>query len=136
MEDGLAKVRSVFTDGPAAQAGMIVGDTITDIDNVPVKGLATEQVISKLRGPPNTDVRIKIARKNRDNLIDITLTRTPIMAPSLAQLKVKVRDGSLLVEAVGPLPVLDFNIDNQRQWSKYRMANSISTAATTPGSLS
>ena len=110
MEDGLAKVRSVFTDGPAAQAGMIVGDTITDIDNVPVKGLATEQVISKLRGPPNTDVRIKIARKNRDNLIDITLTRTPIMAPSLAQLKVKVRDGSLLVEAVGPLPVLDFNI--------------------------
>jgi len=109
MEDGLAKVRSVFTDGPAAQAGMIVGDTITDIDNVPVKGLATEQVISKLRGPPNTDVRIKIARKNRDNLIDITLTRTPIMAPSLAQLKVKVRDGSLLVEAVGPLPVLDFN---------------------------
>ena len=55
-------------------------------------------------------VRLKIARRNRDNLTDITLTRTLITAPSLAQLKVKVRDGALSVEAVGPLPVLDFNI--------------------------
>src|SRR5216683_157909 len=39
MEDGLLKVVSPIDDTPAAKAGILAGDVITQVDDTPVKGL-------------------------------------------------------------------------------------------------
>jgi membrane-associated protease RseP (regulator of RpoE activity) len=106
MEDGRARVRSVYLGGPAAQAGIVPGDTITNIDDVPVNGLTAEQVIRKLLGPVHTGVRLKIVHNDQSNAVDISMVRAPL--PSNAQLRVRVNDGKLIIEAVGPFPVFDF----------------------------
>jgi CubicO group peptidase (beta-lactamase class C family) len=106
IEDGLVKVRSVYPGGPAARAGIVPGDTITRIDDFSVNGLTAEQVSSKLRGPAHTGVRLKIVHKDQNDAVEMDLVRA--LLPSNAQLSVRVNDSKLMIEAVGPLPVFDF----------------------------
>jgi len=75
MENGLVKVVSPIDDTPAAKAGILAGDVITQIDGEPVKGLALDSVVAKLRGPAGTKVTLAIARQHKPTPLDITLTR-------------------------------------------------------------
>src|ERR1700727_2281825 len=63
MEDGLIKVVSPMEDSPAAKAGIIANDTITQIDDQAVHGLTLNQAVDKMRGPVDTKIRLKIIRK-------------------------------------------------------------------------
>jgi carboxyl-terminal processing protease len=74
--------------GPAARAGMIAGDIITEIDGSPVAGLTLDPVLARLRGAPGTSVRLKLADK------EVTVVRELIRQPG-ARLKVEVVDGAL-----------------------------------------
>src|SRR5205085_11137990 len=89
------------------QAGITKGDVITDIDGEPLGGTTIDQVIGKLRGPPGSRLRLKIARTGQENPIEITLTRVPVYVPGV-ELDVRVDGGKLIAEAVGRWPVLDF----------------------------
>jgi CubicO group peptidase (beta-lactamase class C family) len=106
MEEGHVKVRSVYRGGPAARAGIGSGDAITHIDDVSIEGLTAGQVSSKLLGPAHTVVRLKVVHKDQNNAVEISLVRA--LLPSNAQLRVRVNDGKLQIEAVGPFPVFDF----------------------------
>src|SRR6478672_9380605 len=75
MEDGLVKVVTPIDDTPAAKAGMLSGDVITQIDDDAVQGLTLEQAVAKMKGPPNSKTRLKIKRKGVDDPIDISLVR-------------------------------------------------------------
>ena len=75
MEEGLVKVVAPIDDTPAAKAGILSGDLITQIDDDAVQGLSLEQAVNKMKGAVNTKTRLKIMRKGKDALIDVTLTR-------------------------------------------------------------
>src|SRR6202142_2453817 len=60
MEDGLVKVVAPMDDTPAAKAGIMSGDLITQIDDDAVQGLTLEQAVNKMKGPVNTKTRLKI----------------------------------------------------------------------------
>src|ERR1700733_9332628 len=75
MENGLVKVVSPMDDTPAAKAGILSGDLITQINDDAVQGLTLEQAVNKMKGPPNTQTRLKIKRKGVDKPLDISLTR-------------------------------------------------------------
>jgi C-terminal processing protease CtpA/Prc len=100
-------VRSPIAGGPSARAGVKAGDVVSEIDDVPTQGLAIDPVIAKLRGSAGAPVRLKIARKDQDKPIDVTIVREVIRAAG-AQIEVKVVDDELVVTAVGPWPVFDF----------------------------
>ena len=51
-------------DTPAAKAGVLSGDVITHIDDEAVQGLGLEQAVSRMKGRPNSKIRLKISRKN------------------------------------------------------------------------
>ena len=91
----------------AADAGIKARDLITDIDGEPVKDLKINQIIGKLRGTVNSQVRLKISRSGLDNPIDVVVTRAPIYVPAV-ELKISIETGKLLIEASGAWPVLDF----------------------------
>ena len=82
------------------------GDIITEIDDTPVKGLTLSQVIARLRGPVNSQTRLKISRA-QDAPIEIAVTRAPIYIPAV-ELQVKIEAGNLVAEATGTWPILDF----------------------------
>ena len=63
MEDGLIKVVSPIDDTPAAKAGILAGDLITQLDGEPVQGLTLNQAVEKMRGPVNTKITLTIMRK-------------------------------------------------------------------------
>ena len=91
MEDGLVKVVSPIEDTPAYRAGIKSGDLIVQLDGVSVKGLSIGDAIKKMRGKPDTQIKLSISRKGESGLVDITLTRAIIKNPSV---KYKLTDAA------------------------------------------
>ena len=78
QENGIIKVVSPIDDTPAARAGIRSGDLITTIDNTTVQGLSLNDAVDKMRGPPNSSIRLIIKRENVDKPIEVTLQREVI----------------------------------------------------------
>jgi carboxyl-terminal processing protease len=85
MEDGLLKVVSPIDDTPAAKAGILAGDVITQVDGTPIKGLTLSQAIDKMRGAPGTEVRLEIMRVDQAAPLSLTLTRQIIRVATVRQ---------------------------------------------------
>src|SRR5881396_3314864 len=83
MEDGLVKVVAPIDETPAARAGIMANDLISHIDDEPVQGLTLNQAVEKMRGAPNTKVKLRIVRKGADKPIEISLTRDIIRVRSV-----------------------------------------------------
>ena len=75
MEDGLVKVVTPIDETPAAKAGMLSGDVITQIDDEAIQGMTLEQAVSRMKGPANSKIRLKVARKGSAAPIDIAIVR-------------------------------------------------------------
>ena len=75
MEDGLVKVVTPIDDTPAAKAGMLSGDVITQIDDEAIQGMTLEQAVSRMKGPANSKIRLKVARKGAAAPIDVAIVR-------------------------------------------------------------
>jgi CubicO group peptidase (beta-lactamase class C family) len=109
MQDGLLNVLSPIRDAPAARAGVMANDIITHLDDEATRGITLNQALEKMRGPVNTEIRLRIVRKGQDEPIELTIVRAPIRLQGAgADLQVAVKDGKLQIEVTGALPVLDF----------------------------
>jgi carboxyl-terminal processing protease len=75
MENNLVKVISPIDGTPAAKAGILAGDVITQIDGKPIEKLALDAVVAKLRGTVGSKVTLDIQRANIAKPIVVTLTR-------------------------------------------------------------
>jgi carboxyl-terminal processing protease len=75
MEEGLIKVVAPIDETPAAKAGIMANDLITHLNDEPVQGLTLSQAVDKMRGAPNTKIKIKIMRKGQDKPIEVSITR-------------------------------------------------------------
>jgi carboxyl-terminal processing protease len=75
MEDGFVKVVAPIDDTPAAKAGIMSGDVITQIDDEAIQGLTLDQAVNKMKGPPNSKIQLKIIRKASDKPIEIAIMR-------------------------------------------------------------
>src|SRR5438309_4154405 len=75
MEDGLIKVVAPIDDTPAHKAGIMANDIISHIDGEPVQGLTLNQAVDKMRGNPNTGIKLTIVRKGADKPIEISIIR-------------------------------------------------------------
>ncbi len=100
MEDGAVKIIAPTEDSPADRAGLKAGDYITHLDNVLIYGGTLDEAVEKMRGKPNSTIRLTIVRPGRDKPFDVTLTREII---KLQPVKWEIRD------RVGVLNVNAFN---------------------------
>ena len=76
MEEGLIKVIAPIDDTPAARAGILANDIVTQIDGEPVQGMTIDQAVDKMRGPVKTSVKLTIRRKAEP--LELKLTRETI----------------------------------------------------------
>lgn len=82
-DNGLIKIISPIDDTPAAKAGILSGDVITEIDGQSARALTFDQAADKMRGPPNSTVRIKIVRGPAKDTKEFKLVRDVIKVRSV-----------------------------------------------------
>lgn len=80
-EDNRVTVVQVFKDTPAAKAKIKAGDKIVGIDGEPLTGMNLDQVVSKMKGEPGTEVTITILRD--DKTFEVNINREVIDLPDL-----------------------------------------------------
>lgn len=78
MENNLVKVISPIDDTPAAKAGILPGDYISQLDGEQVEGLTLREAVDRMRGPVGSDIVITVIRKNVKEPFDITIKRAII----------------------------------------------------------
>src|SRR6202051_973808 len=83
MEEGLIKVVAPIDETPAAKAGVMANDIITQLDGEQVQGLTLNQAVEKMRGPVNTKIKLTIMRKGADKPIEGTIMRDVIRVKSV-----------------------------------------------------
>ena len=83
MEDGFVKIVTPLDDSPALRAGLRAGDLIVKIDDTPTKGMRLIDAVKRMRGKPNTDITLTIARKGEPKPLVITATRAVIRIQSV-----------------------------------------------------
>jgi carboxyl-terminal processing protease len=72
-----------YENSPAAIAGLLPGDIITEIDNKSIKGISSDQVSELLRGEPETSVQLKVKRPGEENTLSFTVIRKEIKRNSV-----------------------------------------------------
>jgi C-terminal processing protease CtpA/Prc len=69
-------IASVVPDGPAARAGIRVGDQIVAIGDVPTSKIRTvQEFLRKVSGPPGSEIELQLKRTQTDSLLRVRLRR-------------------------------------------------------------
>lgn len=67
-----------YVDGPAYNAGMLPGDIIYMVDDVDVTGMDIDKVVSMMKGPEGTIVKVTVVRDGEADPVELTITRGKI----------------------------------------------------------
>jgi carboxyl-terminal processing protease len=78
-----SRVAVVFDEGPAASAGLKVGDIITRVNDKPVGGKNVDEIVDQVRGPEGTSVELTIVREGNPNPIHLKIRRAQIVVPTV-----------------------------------------------------
>ncbi len=71
-----------YEGNPAHSAGLRAGDKIISIDGKSMKGLASDEVSSSLKGPKGTTIKIEVERE-KEGIKTISVTRDEIKLPDV-----------------------------------------------------
>jgi len=83
MENGFVKVVAPIDDTPADRAGIKAGDLITRLDDTSVKGMALNEAVKRMRGKPNTKIKLTVIRENEPQPLEFVITRAIIKITSV-----------------------------------------------------
>lgn len=83
LENGVVKVVSPMEGTPAQKAGVLAGDTIIAVDDVPVSVENLNDTIDRMRGKAGTPVKISIARADEQKPLEFNLARAAVQVHSV-----------------------------------------------------
>ncbi|HEV8334734.1 MAG TPA: S41 family peptidase [Steroidobacteraceae bacterium] len=84
LENGVVKVINPIADTPAYKAGVLAGDRILAVDDVPVDVENLNDTIDRMRGRIGTPVKITIARGPDPQPMEFTLARASVQVHSVS----------------------------------------------------
>lgn len=76
--NGILTVVTAIPGTPSDRLGILAGDHIIKIDGVPTKGITTEEVPKKLRGPKGSVVHVTIERAGMSDVLEFDIVRDKI----------------------------------------------------------
>jgi carboxyl-terminal processing protease len=82
-EDGFVKVVAPIEDTPAFRAGVKAGDLIIKLDEVSLKGISLSDAVKRMRGKPNTEVKLTVLRKGESQPMEFVVKRDVIRVKSV-----------------------------------------------------
>jgi carboxyl-terminal processing protease len=108
--DGDIRVVAAIPETPAGRAGIMTGDVIKSVDDVPTRGKSMAEVILMIRGEEGTSVNIVFDRAGRE--IPHALVREMIHMTSV--------DGELLDGDIGYIRIMSFDEDSDAEFRKLK----------------
>jgi carboxyl-terminal processing protease len=82
QENGQVKVVTPIDDTPAARAGLKPGDIIARIDDQTLSDMTLTEVVDRLRGQPDTEVKLTVRREGKQPF-DVSVTRAIVKVQSV-----------------------------------------------------
>jgi carboxyl-terminal processing protease len=76
-DNGFVRIVAPMDDTPGSKAGLKSGDLIVAIDGEPLNNGTLDEAVEKMRGPPNTNIKLTIKRDGQQPF-DVALTRAVI----------------------------------------------------------
>ncbi len=73
-----------YKGSPADRAGLTIGDKIVAIDGEDAKGMTTADISSRLKGEPNTIVKVAVEKLVGGNREEVRIRRERIVIPSIS----------------------------------------------------
>jgi carboxyl-terminal processing protease len=73
-------VAGIVPGSPAEKAGLRAGDVFLEVDGKDVTEMALDRIVSLVRGPAGTPVRLQVSRDGKK--LDIDITRARVQVPS------------------------------------------------------
>ena len=67
-----------YENSPAAKYGLLPGDTIIEIDGLPVYDETSEESSGRMKGQPGTEVRFKVVKGRSKDTVDVVVVRERI----------------------------------------------------------
>ncbi|MCX7419510.1 MAG: S41 family peptidase [Planctomycetia bacterium] len=78
---------NVLPESPAAEAGLHVGDYIVAIDNIDCRNMSTDEAAGKLKGTPNSRVRLELSGLSAADRRTVNVTRRAVQVKSIPVVK-------------------------------------------------
>lgn len=78
LEGGKVTVVAPLDGAPADQAGILPGDVVSAVDDVPVSAEDVASSVARMRGAPGTSVTLDVVRAGSDTPLKFALTRTEV----------------------------------------------------------
>jgi carboxyl-terminal processing protease len=78
-----ARIVSVFSGSPAEEAGVEPGDIIKQVDGVDAAGTSVDQIVTRIKGPEGSRVKVQLLRPSTGKLVMATILRKRIATPSV-----------------------------------------------------
>jgi len=76
-------VLSTIKNSPASQAGIQLGDVVSEINNAETASMDQEKAVDMLRGDPGTKVSLALYRESTNKTFTVSLTRENITVPTV-----------------------------------------------------
>lgn len=102
-------VRPIYS-GPAYRAGLRSGDKILEVDGWETAGRTTEEIISRLKGRPETNVTLKVFRPGWQEAEMLTINRQQISVPSV--------NHTMLPGNIGYLELVNFGANTSEEMDR------------------
>jgi len=109
-------------NSPAEAAGLKVNDIIVTVDDEDISGQDINLVVSKIRGPKGTNVKLGIKRSGKDDIIEFTIERAVVYEESVegGMLSDLLEDSDIYknidVDGVGYISIIEFADDTANQF--------------------
>ena len=83
LEGGKVTVVNPLDGAPAARAGILPGDIVVSVDNVPVDEKDVSATVARMRGAPGTPVTLDVVRDGTEVPLRFALTRSSVQVKSV-----------------------------------------------------
>ena len=80
-QGGLPTIVAPIEGSPAEKAGIRAGDTILRVDGKSTEGLTLDEVVSHIKGPKGTQVKLQVRHSGEESPVDLTITRAEVTVP-------------------------------------------------------
>ena len=112
IEDTLLVIQPV-SNGPSEKVGILAGDRIVAVNDSAIAGvkMSTEDIMSRLRGPKDSEVKLTIVRRGVDDQLYFTVKRDKIPILSLdASYMIQPKTGYIRINRFGATTAEEFAV--------------------------
>jgi carboxyl-terminal processing protease len=96
QEEGQFRIVAPIHGSPAEAAGILAGDVVLKVDGEDITGLPEWEIISRIRGPADTQVTLTVLHPEETEPVDITVTRGTIEIDSVTWQRIPDTDFAYL----------------------------------------